>query len=367
MTDESNVPIKVPFDPNLIKIKRDPFTIGQLIDKMEFNEVNFETAFQRKADLWDTVKQSRLIESVLLNLPLPAFYFDEVLHKGEDGEPIRYWQVIDGLQRCSTFNNFLLKQTLALQQMEFLAQYNGKTFKELPGTLQRRIKQTSITVYILEQGTPEEVKFNIFKRINTGGLILSPQEIRHAMNQGVAADFVADLADLPLFKEATCGAINTNRMEDRDFVTRYISFYLQGYETYQPDLDSFMTKGMGLIKTLTEVEKEKMKSGFNQAMHVAIEIFGDDAFRKRNNWESRRMPLNKALFEVFSVAFSKLSAKERQRLINHKLLFRQKFIELNQDAAFWNAVSAGTGQSENVVLRHRAINQIINQIVEEAE
>lgn len=75
--DEGNVAITMPFNPNMIKIRRDPFTISELVDKMEHGEIRFDTPFQRKSDLWDEEKQSRLIESLLLKLPLPAFYFDE--------------------------------------------------------------------------------------------------------------------------------------------------------------------------------------------------------------------------------------------------------------------------------------------------
>jgi len=82
-SDESHVPIKVPFDPNLIRIRRDPFTLGELIDKIEHKEVNFFTLFQRKADLWDKIKKSRLIESVLLKLPLPAFYLTKLFRKAQ--------------------------------------------------------------------------------------------------------------------------------------------------------------------------------------------------------------------------------------------------------------------------------------------
>ncbi|MBK9636386.1 MAG: DUF262 domain-containing protein [Bacteroidetes bacterium] len=172
-------------------------------------------------------------------------------------EKTYYWQVIDGLQRCSVLKNYAVKKTMVLDDLEFLTQFNGKNYESLPRELKRRITQTPITVYVVEKGTPEEVKFNIFKRINTGGLILTPQEIRHALNQGVASEFVATLADHEDFKEATSWIIKTDRMEDRDFVTRFVSFYITPYTEYQPDLDTFMTKGMGLIKTLSDKKEKK--------------------------------------------------------------------------------------------------------------
>ena len=359
---QGNAPISVPFDPNLIRIRRDPFTLGELIDKIEYNEGNFNTSFQRKSDLWDGTKQSRLIESVLLRLPLPAFYFDEVIENEDNIENRRsVWQVIDGLQRCSAFNHFIGKNDLALENLEFLTRFNGMKYDELPRELQRRIQQTPITTYIVEKGTPEEVKFNIFKRINTGGLVLTAQEIRHAMNQGIAADFVAELAVMPSFKQATCYIISPERMEDRDFVTRFVSFYLQDYKSYQPDLDSFLTKGMSQIKNITQEQRGKMKQGFEDAMVAAYKIFGNDAFRKRTDIEDRRKPLNKALFEVLSVLLGKLSLEERNLLIKRGKRFREKFIELNRDDAFRYSISSGTGQRDSVIRRYTETIRIINE------
>jgi len=361
-----NEPITIPFDPNLIRIRRDPFTLGELIDKIQYDEVNFKTAFQRKDDLWDKTKQSRLIESVLLRLPLPAFYFDEIIENENDIEKRRsVWQVIDGLQRCSAFNHFIIKEDLSLENLEFLIRFNGRKYSELPRELQRRIQQTPITTYIVEKGTPEEVKFNIFKRINTGGLILTPQEIRHAMNQGIAADYIAELADMESFKNATCNIIKTDRMEDRDFVTRYVSFYLQDYSMYQPDLDSFLTKGMSKIKTTSEECRNEMKVSFDKAMLVAIEIFGNDAFRRRTDINDRRKPINKALFEVLSVYFAKIVDAQIKKLVERKDLFRGKFIDLNSDSRFAYAISSGTGQKENVSRRYNEIKRIIEETIEE--
>ena len=356
-SDESLVPIKVPFDPNLIRIRRDPFTLGQLIDKIEFNEIDFFTGFQRKSDLWNEKQQSSLIESILLRLPLPAFYFDE----GEGNK----WQVIDGLQRTSAIRNFVLnkEKPLKLQKLEFLEQFEGEGFDNLPGTLQRRIKTTPLTIYLVEKGTPDEVKYNIFKRINTGGLVLTPQEIRHALNQGIPSKFVEELAGIKEFKTATCNIIKNERMEDRDFVTRFVSFYITPYFKYEPDLDSFMTKGMSLIKYLKDPELKKMKEDFTKAMKTAVTIFGDDAFRKRQDKDAGRRPLNKALFESISVTFSKLNDVEIEEMVNKKEILKEKFIVLNNDKKFFNSLASGTGQKDSVNTRFSEIYRIVQETI----
>jgi hypothetical protein len=252
--------------------------------------------------LWSAAQKSKLIESILLRLPLPNFYFDA------DDE--NNWGVVDGLQRISTLKSFIIDQTLVLEKLEFLTQYNGKRYEELPRPMQRRILIFSVHVYIIEKGTPDVVKYNIFSRINQGGLKLEPQEIRHALHQGKPAQLVADLVrgvDLldekgdvvapateegKAFVKATGGKIRTDRMQDRDFATRFVAFYLIDYNEYEPDLDSFLNKGMGKIKYLSDVEIQKLKDDFIAAMELSYFMFGKMAFCKIQEPPNSRKKIN---------------------------------------------------------------------------
>ncbi len=375
---ENEVEFKMPFDPNKIKVRTIPSTIGQIIQDLEDKIINLDTEFQRHPNLWDEKKQSRFIESLLLRLPIPAFYFNE---REENS-----LEVIDGLQRISTIKNFAIDKSLILRDLEYLKEYNNFSFDQLPNLYSRRIKTFPIITYVIEKDTPDEVKFNIFKRVNTGGLVLTQQEIRHAINQGTPSELVAELVRSKseeiddnetvielkatpegiAFKEATGDKIGSFRMEDRDFATRFVSFYLIPYTEYEPDLDTFLNRGMSKIRDLSKYEIDELKNNFREAMNLAKDIFGDDAFRKRFNLSDSRKPINKALFEVLSVNFAKLSQNERNILRLRKDIFKKYLMELHnrQDGKFLRSITQGTAQKESVDQRFRDIEKIIKQTLE---
>ena len=353
--------IKNPFNPKKIDIASKSLSVDLLIKRLNSNppEIDLYPDFQRKGGIWSDTKQSRLIESLLIRLPLPAFYFD-----GSDDDK---WLVVDGLQRLTTIKRFVIDKKLVLQNMEFLKVLNDKKFDQLPREFQRRIEETQIIAYIIKPGTPSAVKFNIFQRINTGGEPLTAQEIRHALNQGMPAKFVEKLSLLSSFKDATDN-IRPDRMLDRDFVTRFVSFYLISYTEYEPDLDSFLNKGMNKLKNLSEEELTVLRNDFNNSMDAAKEIFGKYAFRKRPSKESniRRRPLSKALFDALSVALAKLNDEERKTLITKKNKLEEKLIDLmNNNEEFHQAISQATGARVKVITRFKTIEDLIKKILSE--
>jgi hypothetical protein len=352
--DTSGVLMDNPFDPNEIDITTKSPTIDNLIKRLkaESPEIDMYPAFQRHSDLWNKQKQSRLIESILIKFPLPAFYFD-----GSDNNK---WLVVDGLQRLSALNNFVIKQTLKLEGLEFLNQLNGMTFEELPRSLKRQIEETQVTAYIINEGTPDNVKFNIFQRINTGGLTLNPQEIRHALNQGIPAEFVAELSELSEFKQATGNSISPARMLDREFVTRFLAFYLRPYQEYMPDLDTYMNTTMGELRKLNNSDRSKITADFVKSLNAAVSIFGEYAFRKTNGNVLKRKSLNKAIFEIWTVSLAKLTDNQICDLINKKELLFEEFIFIQEDNSdFWNSISTSTGNKANVFCRFSCIEKII--------
>lgn len=355
-TDESSdMLITNPFDPAKIDITQKSLTIDLLIKRLKENEINLLTDFQRKGGLWDDGQQSRLIESLIIRIPLPAFYFD--------GSNDNNWLVVDGLQRLTTFKRFFIDKNLRLSGMEYVTQFKDFTYDQLPRHIQRRIEETQIIAFVINDGTPEEVKYNIFKRINTGGVPLAPQEIRHALNQGVASAFVTKLAGSEEFLQATCHSIKSDRMEDRDFVLRFLAFTMTPYQKYASDLESFLNSSMTLLNKKSETELNQLEERFKKAMVNSVEIFGDDAFRKRYKPDDSRKQINKALYDSWSVNLGCLNEEQSKKVINRSNVIREKFIELMKDKNFDGAISQGTGDPRRVQYRFSKVEKLIKEVL----
>jgi len=325
-----------PFDPAKIQIRMMQLTIHSINERIRHEELEFNSAFQRMPGLWSDKQKSQLIESVLLRIPLPAFYFDAF----DDNK----WIIIDGLQRISSFMEFMVNNKLALTGMEFFTDLNGMFFKDLPRSLQRTLEESNINAYIVDPTTPYNAKFNIFKRINTGGLTLTSQEIRNALYQGKATEFINKLAKTEIFKTVTCHSIPDLRMLDREYCLRYVAFNYMPLEMYKGVTDDFLNYTMNELNKTPNNELIKIEHVFYDVLKDCHAILGDNAFRKMAQ-DGRRRPINKTLFEGWTNCISKLSTVEVNILIKNNDFVKQCFVALCEQPDFINALKASDKKS----------------------
>lgn len=354
---KSTEEITKPFNPNEIDVDISTVNLGSLIDQLENDEIDLQPDFQRVTDVWDNVKKSRLIESILLGLPLPSFYFSE--------NPVsQKLSIIDGLQRICAIRDFVLEKEnpLKLEGLQFLKNFDGFTFSQLARPEVKRIKSLKITMNTLRKGTPLDVKYIIFQRVNTAGVPLTPQEMRHALNQGPAAIFIKELADMESFKKATNYSVESKRMQDRDFVNRFIAFFI-GYQDYMGDLDMFLNDKMGELNKMTSEQRDDIRVSFDKAMKCCYEIFKKDTFRKRYKQEDRRKPISKSVYDTLSVNIAWLSDEERKLLLKNTEAFKAGMIRLFNDKKFDFSITTGTGKKYNVEQRFTMVKSLIKEII----
>ena len=353
--------IKEPFDPALIDVITRSMTVGLLLARLRRGVLDLAPDFQRRAGVWGDEAQSRLIESLLLRIPVPNLYAAET---GEEG-----WSIVDGIQRLTTIARFtepdLVPQMkpLRLQGLEYLKAYDGCLYSELPPSLRTRIDETELLVHVIRSGTPEPVKFNIFARINTGGLPLTPQELRHALIPGSARSFLTRLAQSDAFLEATNHSVKPDRMADREMVLRFIAFFSTELDAYaRGDLDAFLREAMINLNGQSETRKAVIQKEFEAALDLAEYIFGPQAFRKRNRANpGRRLPINKAIFEALLVNLARLDSQEKQQLRIRAKNVDASFVLLTQDERFFDSVSGGTGDRRKVRTRFTMIHEMLEE------
>ena len=347
--------IEGPFNPEEIKINTTNITVWQVVLRIEHNEIELSPEWQRNSGIWDAVQQSRLIESLLLRIPIPVFY---VAADNQEN-----WAVVDGIQRISTINDFVGNK-FKLKSLEYLNRFDGNLYDHLPRPMQRRIEETQLIVNVIDSRTPITVMFNIFKRINTGGMMLNGQEIRHALNPGQVRNYLKELADSEEFKLATDNSVRPKRMVDRECVLRFLAFYFNGWENYKENgLDSFLVNTMRQVNQMRESDLELPKRKFFDSMTAARRIFDDRAFRKPKP-DNSRSPISKPLFEVWSVCLAKCSSQEITALIERRESVGDKFKDLVlRDDEFDRAISYSTGLSRRVRKRFESIQSLIHEIV----
>lgn len=342
-----------PYQVSKLKMEAKVLSIFQALRKISKGEIKLNPDFQR-AYVWDLEKQSRLIESVLIRIPLPAFYLDATNQLE--------WQVVDGLQRLTTLYRFCHTKEFKLKGLQFLKDLEGSSFDQLPKSFQILLEDdTSLQFYNLMPGTPIEAKYTIFSRVNTGGMQLTPQEIRHALNQGKITKVLERLAKEDIFIKATDGVVESKRMSDRELVLRALAFMEFDVDTYKEfgELDQFLLNMMSRFNKKTDEELNKLEQSFVNTVTFCYEVFGKYCFRKFYSIQGRRSPLNKALFEVWVATLYKLTAQQKKIILNKRQLLINNFVDLlNNDDAFLRSISSGTGSFSSVKNRFSKIEFI---------
>ena len=350
-----------PYDPREIRVDPKVFSVRQVLDMIEEGELDLAPDFQRLR-VWRARQKSLLIESILLRIPLPAFYFSA------DAEG--RLQVVDGVQRLSTIFEFVRGKSMTLDHLEYLNnELKGKTFSEMQNSVwSRRILNTQISANVIDPQTPAAVKFDIFRRINTGGSPLNSQEIRHCMSGERSRTFLRELCQCSSFANGIgVSFVNHIRMVDRELALRYVAFKLIGdignFKRYG-SMDEFLTEINQSIDDPAKVSKawlEEIRRGFDRSMNNARVVFGDHAFRKWPNGTDRLFPINRALFDVWSVALSELSPQ----LVEAKkgLLAKGARNLMTEDYEFISAISTGTSSPQKILTRFDRVADLIRAVI----
>lgn len=387
--DEDESTLMEPFDPEKISIEQRVVAMETVIRRLKQGLINLSPAYQRN-EVWDDTRRSRLIESLMLKIPLPMFY----VAASDNGS----WEVVDGLQRLSTIRKFIIeksKDRLVLKNLEFLGdKFDKHDYTALEGQTNypkylNNILETELRFTVINPSTPEAVKRNIFKRINTGGMPLTLQEIRNSLYQGKSTELLFNLANSPEFLNTIKTKINDTRMAARELTLRFIAFNLFSHNAYPSfTLDTWLTSSMQAINlmpmsndseiNLKKIEEkigsvltqsmkvyniEQLTENFALAMKRSEIIFGKYAFRKIGTNSSKIAPINRYLFESWSNILVNLSEYEFNQLLYKRDLFEKNLNELNTNLAYINSIGKYASQSKYVIYRYKVLSYLIQETI----
>lgn len=358
-TSENNGDITNPFSTRDIRITHATISLSSIINRLENDEIDLNPDFQRNSDLWGRKQMSRLIESILLKLPLPVLYFDV-------SEPDE-WLVVDGLQRLSTLKKFIVDKKLILKDLEFLTSLDGLGYDDLDRSFKRIIDETQIITYQIEAQTPKEVRYSIFNRINTGGLSLNPQEIRQALNQkGKGMDFLKEVTENEIFKKIV--GVSSKRMLDKELALRFVAFKLAGYKNFNSNkMKDFLDKAMDKLDAIKDESViSQLKNNLLETLEFSEIILGENhRFSRAIADEYKNRTLNRSLFDVISICFSEI--EDRKKFIENKELFLKEFKELltNEQGEFLRAITEGTSDKSAIEVRFGIMNNLIKRVLNE--
>jgi hypothetical protein len=363
VSSEASRPIK-PWDPKQIRITTKNYTLREVFAQLEEGELDLAPDFQRSF-VWHAKQQIRLIESILLGIPLPAFYFNLDSSGG--------MQVIDGVQRLTTVRRFMSDDLeLSDDDLEYLHDFAEDTFSNLDSATRRRFQSTQIVAHVIEPQTPDEVKYDIFNRVNTGGSPLKAQEIRHCMSKSRSRNFLKELSEGQNFNEATQYAFwnkarterRNLRMADRELALRFCAFRTVSIDEYSEavSLDSFLLEFTRRLDSPTsDVNLDRLATLFDRAMLNCRAILGDAAFRRWSPGpERRRGPINRAVFESQALALSRYTL---ERLLPFKAEILERFRELFNDPIYDSSVRSATGDPKRVQLRLEIPRDLLRKII----
>ncbi|MEE1069428.1 MAG: DUF262 domain-containing protein [Paludibacteraceae bacterium] len=354
-----------PYNPAEIFVENKHFSLSDILTYIKDGDIEVSPHFQRHF-IWDRTRQSKLIESIFLGLPLPSLYLSQY----DDGR----LTIVDGLQRITTVQRFLDNQ-LTLTNMEYMTQCNGHKFSDLErenliSPLQmRRFRQTQLQCYVIDYRSPQRLRYDLFRRLNTGGKPLNNQEIRNCLSRPFVQDVLARMT-AEKFKTATDGSVRSLRLEDQEVALRFIYFYDQYTEQnpvgkYMGNMDATLNDFVGELNNRKPEQLEQYVRLFNQAMIDAHSLFHQFAFRKvfspgDPRESSRRFQINKLLLVVISVLLAKCREEYKLKIESGIWLTDAMADLISSDVYLFNAITWSTNSKANMLIVYGIIKHFFD-------
>lgn len=338
--------IDIPKEKRYLNTMSYDYSVQYLHDLMEKGKIVLEVPFQRK-QIWKNDKASSLIESIIMNVPIPPLYFAEE----ENGN----WLVLDGLQRLSSIKNFYDNE-FSLCKLEVITELNKRKYKDLPPKSKSLLDDGMLRVNVIKKDSHRDIKYDIFMRLNRGAVTLNYQELRNCMYRGNLNDAAKELcAENSDFLKILKQKKPHQRYLDVEFIIRYFAIsdniavdskgdvYLKGYKG---KLVQYLNEYMDTHKNCTIEEKKNYKDRFNTTIEKVVTIFGvDKAFRDISTENTK---IYKTIADFVMPSLERMS---KEYISKNKELIYYRLIEFLKIDDIKESLSKRTSDKDIVNLR----------------
>lgn len=353
---DSKIPYEIPQEVRKITTQAYDKSVSDIVRMIEDKEIRLDPDYQRNY-VWDNKKASMLIESIILNVPIPVIYVSQ--------EKDDTWSVIDGLQRLYSLKRFF-DGKFRLSGLEILSELNRKDINTLNAKALRILKNGLLRVIMITHDSNEEIKYDVFMRLNTGSVHLTEQELRNCLYRGSLNKLLKDMSLNKTWQNLLGLKGPHKRMVDRELALRFLCIS-QGWNAdkqelngYRGRMKSFLNSFMSRYQNIDNHEYAVLKQLFDNTIEKVFAIYEVDAFRRSSGEGAREKSINRALMDMLMLSSSQHSKNE---LLGKKQQINEKLQELMAtDEKFRDSIKIGTSDTKVITFRLSRWCSVVDEI-----
>jgi len=351
---EDDTPLDIPQERRRVKTDKQDLPVETLTGWVRRGKLNLQPEFQRFY-IWNASKASRLIESLLLEIPIPVVYVAEEA----DGT----YSVVDGQQRLTSLSAFVDGvfpesdgKVFKLTGLRVLKELNGTEFRKLEQRFQEKVLSTPIRMIVIEKDSDPDVKFEVFERLNLGAVALNDMELRNCVCRGSYNQLLRELVENEHLLKVLRQESPHPRMMDRQLILRFLAMWRKTHLKFKSPMKQFMNQEMEAYKHAAPEQIDEMRKVFLKSIEMANTVFGANAFRRFDageegkpdgKWESKR--LNIALWDTLLYVFSYF---DKSQVIPRADSIREEFLDMmSHDLQFTQYITSATDSTERIQYR----------------
>lgn len=355
--NESKIPYEIPKEVRKITTQAYDKSVADIVRMIDEKDIKLDPEYQRNY-VWDNKKASMLIESIILNVPIPVIYVSQE----EDDS----WSVIDGLQRLHSLKRFF-DGKFRLSGLEILSELNKQDINTLNQKALRMLKNGLLRVIMITHDSNEEIKYDVFMRLNTGSVHLTEQELRNCLYRGTLNVLLRDMSYNKEWQVLLGLKEPHKRMADRELALRFLAI-CQGWDVerkqikgYKGRMKVFLNDFMSQHQNINEKDKTKLHNLFNETVNKVTKVYGYDAFRLSSISRSKESAINRALMDILMLSSSQHSLEDLEK--NKERINSCLYSLIHENTDFANSLKIGTSDTKVITYRLELWCDKINEII----